>query len=40
MLVDREPEEPEEVSQVKVPSGDEDENEAEPPEPFEWSPPV
>merc|ERR1711941_183796 len=37
MLVDQQPDSPEEVSKVKFPTVDGD-DEAEPPEPFEWSP--
>lgn len=38
MLVDRTPEEPEDVAMVEAPSADADEEEADPPAPFEWTP--
>lgn len=38
MLYDRHPDEPEDVAQVESPPLEGDEDEAEPPEPFEWSP--
>ena len=40
LLVDRRPEEPEDVAKVESPPLEGDEDEAEPPEPFEWSPPM
>lgn len=40
MLMDRMPDEPEDVAMVEAPStdADGDAEEADPPEPFEWSP--
>jgi len=38
MLYDRHPDEPEDVAQVEPPPLEGDEDEADPPEPFEWSP--
>ena len=38
VLVDRTPDEPQEVVQVKLPGSDSEKDEAAPPEPFEWSP--
>lgn len=38
MLLDRTPDEPEDVSLVEAPSTDPDGEEATPPEPFEWTP--
>lgn len=38
MLLDRMPDEPEDVAMVEAPSADPEEEEADPPEPFEWTP--
>lgn len=38
MLLDRTPDEPEDVALVEAPSTDPDGEEADPPEPFEWTP--
>jgi 26S proteasome regulatory subunit N2 len=38
ILIDRNPDEPDDVVQVKLPSTDSNADEAAPPEPFEWSP--
>lgn len=38
MLLDRTPDEPEDVQLVEAPSTDPDGEEAAPPEPFEWTP--
>lgn len=38
MLLDRMPDEPEDVAMVEAPSADSEGEEASPPEPFEWTP--
>ena len=40
MLLDNDPDAPEDVVQVETPGLEADEDEAEPPEPFVWTPPA